>query len=92
MHGRMNRKSFLKTAGLASAALVASTLIASVARETEKAVSVAPVKVIRVRPLAGKNYSPSFARLSQRVKFASVQDAVRRVRGQRTPYMVCAVG
>jgi len=46
--------------------------------------------VIRIRPISGTEYSPSFLRFSERMTFSSVREAVRKVKDRSVDYLLVA--
>ncbi|MGI8966141.1 MAG: hypothetical protein ACR2H1_08670 [Limisphaerales bacterium] len=77
----------MKFLGCCSAALVALPFVNSHFRKeaTKKTVG-----AIRIQPIPGKTYSPSFLRFCQRARFSSVNEAVKRVRDRNIEYRVIA--
>lgn len=43
---------------------------------------------IRIAPLEGKKYSPSFLAFCERARFQSVKEAVKSVKDQTSPFQV----
>ena len=85
MNWRISRKSFLKTVGFAGPALALFPFLATAALTPEVTAG-----KIRIQPLSGKKYSPSFLRLSARARFNSIEDALRRVKNRRVGFAVCS--
>ena len=82
----MTRKSFLKVAGLGAAAVAVMPMVSfagspKLAKQAGK---------LRIAPVAGRNYSASFNRLSKNERFDSVQEILRRVKNRRAEFVVCA--
>jgi hypothetical protein len=79
----MNQKDFLKLTGLAGAALATLpfTTLAAPA-PTDRKLSV------RVRPVAGKKYSPSDFKFCQRARFRSGAEALRHLKHRRTALLL----
>ena len=46
--------------------------------------------IIRIRPVSGTEYSPSFLRFCERMKFSSVREAVRKVKDRSVGYRLVA--
>ena len=52
--------------------------------------SAAATRVVRVRPVPGRYYSPAFLRLCERSRFRSAQEAIKRVKDRSVEYrLVC---
>lgn len=53
-----------------------------------KQLSSASMERVKILPLAGENYSPSFLRWCQRSEFATAQEAISRVKNRRVRYQL----
>ena len=82
----MTRKSFLKVAGLGAAAVAVMPMV-SLAGSSKSAKQAGR---LRIAPLAGRKYNASFNRLSNGVRFGSVNEILRRVKNRRAEFVVCA--
>ena len=81
----MNRKTFLKLAGLGSAA-VATLPFTSFAAPTTAGKKTS----VRVQPIPGKQYSPSDLIFCKHAKFSSGVEALRHLRHRRTALLLVA--
>jgi len=82
----ISRKSFLKVLGWASAA-AAFRVPAALRKSAPKQSS---ATVLRIHPIPGKAYSPSFLRFCERARFRSAHEAVVRVKDRRIEYWLAA--
>ena len=80
----MSRKSFLVVVGWASAA--AAFCLPTVFRK--RASKQASARVLRIYPIPGESYSPSFLRFCQHARFSSSHEAVARVKDPRIAYLL----
>ncbi len=76
MSGRMTRKKFLKVAGVGAAAAATAPMFKVISQRD----SSTRKTLVRIRPIVGKHYSPSFLRFCQRTRFQSVQEAVSKIK------------
>jgi len=71
--------------GAAGVAFASPLVAATVAAEKAK-----PAISFFIRPLPGKNYSPSFLKFCQRMKFSSAREAVGKVKDRSVGYLLVA--
>jgi hypothetical protein len=80
----LTRKSFLKVLGVAFAGMAilpAPHAFGSILGKTKPF-------AIRIRPISGRNYSPSFLRFCERAKFSSAREAIKKVKNRRVEYLL----
>jgi hypothetical protein len=75
----LSRKKFLKLAGMGTLSLMAFTSIGLTSKATSKVTSQSAQAFVRIRPLPGKRYNPSFLKFCKHARFRSVEEAVRRM-------------
>jgi hypothetical protein len=80
----ITRKQFLKVTavGAGAAALLSSVVFLPDRRDLDRA------NIIRIRPISGRNYSPSFLRFCERAKFTSTKEAMQRVKNRGVEYLL----
>jgi len=84
MIASISRKRFLKLFGLSSATMMAFPFFRLSRKHSPKK----PAGPIRIRPLAGRHYSPSFVRFCQRARFKSARQALAHVKDRRLAYLL----
>lgn len=82
----ITRKQFLKAAAPSAAVAATAPGLTFLSAKQRRSGTV----VIRIRPIAGKSYSPSFLRLCKRGRFRSVREAMKRVKDRSVEYLLLA--
>jgi hypothetical protein len=84
MESQISRKKFIKLLGVSSAALVVCSALGFGSKPASKKTA----GHVRIRPLAGEHYSPSFLKFCERSRFQSTAEAMRKVRNRSKAFAV----
>jgi hypothetical protein len=78
----LTRKNFLKVFGLVFAGAAVFPINHFLGSRPQKPKDV----LIRVQPISGRHYSPSFLRLCEHARFSSVEEALRHIKDRSVSY------
>lgn len=81
---KINRKSFCKLLGLCSASLLVFPLTSCNTRSAAKKMT----GHVRIRPVPGEHYSPSFLKFCERSRFQTAKEALRQVRNRTKAFVL----